>query len=117
MPSGASLSFNDPYQYQERIRPADVHIIPRTRGDFRATLSHMTLHQLTLQQGWQSLPAMARTTLHKSRSSIIFHSGTEPSSIKVDGIDLIPDGLVLAAPAEEHFIQTSSVLGESDVDS
>jgi AraC-like DNA-binding protein len=105
---GASLSFTEPYQYQERIRPAEVQIIPTTRGDFRATLCQIELHQVTLQHGWQSLPTVVRSTLHRSRSSIIFHTGAAQPSVRVDGIDLLPDVLALGAPGEEHFLQTSA---------
>lgn len=108
MPGGASLSFSEPYQYQERIRPAEVQIIPTARGDFQAKLSQMELHQLTLQQGWQSLPTVVRAALHRSRSSIMFHTGAAQPSIKVDGVDLLSDVLVLGAPGDEHFFQGAS---------
>ncbi|HEY7580462.1 MAG TPA: helix-turn-helix domain-containing protein [Acetobacteraceae bacterium] len=107
MPGSASLSFTDPYQYQERIRPAEVQIIATARGEFRAILSQVELHRLTLQCGWQSLPAMARAALHWSRSSIMFHTGTA-QPIRADGTDLDSDVLALGAPGEEHFFQTSS---------
>lgn len=108
MPKGASLTFTEPYQYQERIRPAEVQIIPTERGDFRATLAQTKLQQLTLQHGWQSLPTAVRTTLHSARSSIMFHVGTAKQSVRVDGLDLLPDVLAIGAPGEEHFLQISS---------
>jgi AraC-like DNA-binding protein len=108
MPQGAAFAFTEPYQYQERIRPAEVQIIPTARGNFRATVCQMGLQQLTLQQGWQSLPTAVRTTLHSARSSIMFHTGKVQPSVRVDGIDLLPDVLALGAPGEEHFLQMSS---------
>jgi AraC-like DNA-binding protein len=108
MPSGALLSFAEPYQYQERIRPAEVQIIPTARGDFRATLSQVDLHHLTLQRGWQSLPTVVRAALHRSRASIMFHTGGAQPAVRIDGIDLLPDILAQGAPGEEHFLQTSA---------
>src|SRR3954451_12391831 len=100
MPSTASLSFAEPYEYQERIRPAEVQIIPTARGNFRANLFQTQLHHLTLQQGWLSLPVSVRTALHKSRSSIMFHTGTAQTIIKADGIELSSDIIALGAPGE-----------------
>lgn len=108
MPSVALLSFTEPHQYEERIRPAEVRIIPTTRGDFRATLSQTELHQLTLQQGWQSLPTVVRTTTHRSRISIMFRRGAGQSLVRADGVDLLSDVVAMSAPGEEHFLQTSS---------
>jgi AraC-like DNA-binding protein len=107
MPDHASLSFTDPHEYQERIRPAEVQIIPTARGDFRATLSQTALLGLTLQRGWQSLPTAARATLDRSRASIIFHRGTTGAAHRVNGTDLMSDVFVVAAPGEEHFFQVA----------
>ncbi|MFO1027844.1 MAG: helix-turn-helix domain-containing protein [Acetobacteraceae bacterium] len=103
MLGGISLSFVEPHEYQERIRPANVQITPTTRGIFTATLAQFNLHHLTLQQGTQSLPTASRSELHKSRNAILFHAGPVGPGIKVDSSDLAPDSLVLGAPAEEHF--------------
>jgi len=108
MPSGTFLSFIEPHQYQERIRPAEAQIIPTARGKFRATLSQVNLHHLTLQQGWQNLPIMARSTLHQGRASIMFQTDSVQSTVRIDGIDLVPDVLALGAPGEEHFFQGRS---------
>lgn len=105
MPSGTFLSFVEPHQYQQRIRPADAQIIPTTRGKFRATLSQVNLHHLTLQHGWQNLPTVARSALHQGRASIMFLAGSVQSTVRIDGIDLVPDVLALGAPGEEHFFQ------------
>jgi AraC-like DNA-binding protein len=107
MHGGVSLNFTEPHKYQDRIRPAEVEIIPTARGDFRATLSQMDLSRLTLQHGWQSLPTVIRSALHRSRSSIMFHPGITQSVVRADGVDLLSDVLALGAPGEEHFFQTS----------
>ncbi len=106
MRGGASLNFTEPHEYQERIRPADVQIIPTARGSFQASLAQMDLQDLTLQHGWQSLPTVIRSGLHPSRSSIMFLTNAANPAIKVDSSDLAPDTLVLGAPGEEHFFQT-----------
>ena len=108
MQSGVVLSFTEPQEYQERIRPAEVQMIPTAGGEFRATLSQTNLHHLTLQHGWQSLPTMVRCELSKSRTSLMFQTGRAPAVMKADGVDLSPDVIGLGAPGEEHFIQTSS---------
>ncbi|MFO1027847.1 MAG: helix-turn-helix domain-containing protein [Acetobacteraceae bacterium] len=105
---GASLSFIEPCEYQERIRPAQVEITPTARGDFHATLSQLELHRLTLQHGWQSLPIVARCGLHQSRSTIFFHTGTPQTAAKVDGVNLEPGIFALCGQGEEHFLQTST---------
>jgi AraC-like DNA-binding protein len=108
MLGGASLTFTEPHQYQERIRPADAQIIPTERGNFKAVLSQMNLHHLTLQSGSLSLTTAVRAELHKSRTSIIFQTGTTPAIIKTDGIDLSSDLIAQGAPGEEHFLQIPS---------
>lgn len=100
-----SLSFTEPHQYQERIRPAEVRITPTARGKFDAVLSQFNLHHVTLQQGWESLPTAIRSELHKSRNAMMFHTAAAGPPIKVDGSDLASDTIVLGMPAEEHFFQ------------
>ncbi len=106
MPGSASLSFTEPHEYQERIRPAEVQIIPTARGEFRASLSQIDLQHLTLQHGSQSLPTVIRSALHRSRSSIMFLTDAVGPPIKVDSSDLTPDTVVLGTPGEEHFFRT-----------
>lgn len=105
---GASLSFSDPDQYQERIRPAEVEITPTAGGPFRATLSQLQLGALTVQHGWQSLPIVARCALDRTRNTIIFHSGTVKTSARVNGTDLVPEIFGLFGQGEEHFLHTSA---------
>ncbi len=106
MPGSVSLTFTDPQEYQERIRPAEVQIIPTARGAFRAALSQVDLGHLTVQHGTQSLPTVVRSALHRSRSSIMFLSGARAPPIGVDSSDLTADTLVLGMPGEEHFFRT-----------
>ncbi len=106
MPGSAFLRFTEPDEYQARIRPAEVQIIPTECGHFSALLSQIDLHHLTLQHGWQTLPTVIRTALHPSRGSIMFTASAAGPAIKVDSSELTPDALVLGAPGEEHFLQT-----------
>src|SRR3954469_22036632 len=108
MPNAVSLNFTEPYQYQERIRPAEVQIVPIARGEFRATLAQIDLPQLTIQHGWQSLPTVFRAGLHRSRSSVLFHTAPAQPIIRTGGIDLSADVLVQAAPGEEHVLQAAA---------
>src|SRR4051794_16842575 len=104
----ASFAFAEPHQYQEQIRPAEVQVTPTSRGTFRATLSQMELHHLTLQHGWQSLPTIIRSTLHRARGSLMFQTNAMQPMVRIDGIDLASDTLVLGAPGEEHTFQAPS---------
>ena len=103
----ASLTFNDPDHFQERIRPAEVELTPLAGGPFHATLSQTELGSLTLQHTWQSLPVIARCALHKSRNTIIFQTGTDHTGARVNGIDLTPHIFGLFCQGEEHFLHTS----------
>ncbi len=102
---GVSATFTEPHQYQEWIRPARTQIVPTARGAFRAALSNLTLHHLTVQQGTQSLPTAVRTELHPSRCTLMFHAAPTGAAFMADGFGLSPDTFVLAAPAEEHFLR------------
>jgi len=106
MAGSASLTFTEPHEYQERIRPAEVQIIPTARGTFRASLSQIDLGHLTVQHGTQTLPTVVRSTLHRSRSSIMFLTGATAPPIRVDSSDLTADTLVLGMPGEEHFFRS-----------
>ncbi len=50
---------------------------------------------------------MARCALHKSRSTIIFHTGAEQTSARVNATDLTPHLFALFGQGEEHFLHTS----------
>ena len=56
MPWSKVFNFSDPFQYQSSIRAADVELYPTTRGEFRAELTQINLHQLWMQRFDEKLP-------------------------------------------------------------
>jgi len=106
MPAAMSFRFTEPHEYQERIRPSEVQITALSRGTFQATLSQLGLQHLTLQNGWQSLPVLARCGVDPSRCSIIFQTATPQPAMRVNGFDVAPDVMVMSTPGEEHFIRS-----------
>lgn len=105
MPGGAVLNFIEPHQYQERIRPARLQIVPTERGTFQATLSQVELDRLTLQHGWQNLSLVARAALNLTRIAVIFHPDDNVPEFRADGVDQSPDLLLQVAPGDEHIFR------------
>jgi hypothetical protein len=79
MPWSKVLSFTDPFPYQAAIRAADVELYPTTRGEFRAELTQINLHQLWMQRFDEKLPGVFASRIKTGRRVIGFLTREQPA--------------------------------------
>jgi AraC-like DNA-binding protein len=75
MPQSRLLTFDDPYAYQAAVRAAEVELLVTDKGKFDAELVQIDLDRLWMQQGYDSLPRLARAANDPRRAAIDFVSG------------------------------------------
>jgi AraC-like DNA-binding protein len=98
MPQSSLLTFDDPYAYQAAVRAAEVEFLVTDKGKFDAELVQIDLDRLWMQQGYDSLPRLARTVNDPQRAAIEFGSGWGQAPSQYDGEEvssgeLVVDGL------------------------
>jgi AraC-like DNA-binding protein len=98
MPHSRLLAFDDPYAYQAAVRAAEVEVLVTDKGRFEAALVQIDLDHLWMQQGYDSLPRIARAANHPRRAAIEFASGWSHAPLQFDGKEvsageIIVDGL------------------------
>jgi len=107
MPSSTVRTFNDPYEYQSSIRASDVKIVVTEPGEFRAELTRIDLHRLWMQRSRISLPIVAHSVIHKSRSAILFPTNPEQTFMYQSGIELSYGDMVFNSLGGELHIRSS----------
>ena len=95
MPWSKVLSFNDPFQYQSSIRAADVELYPTTRGEFRAELTQINLHQLWMQRFDEKLPQVYAARVRPGRRVIGFLTTDQPG-MQHCGVEVSPRDIVVS---------------------
>ena len=98
MPQSRLLIFDDPYAYQAAVRAAEVEFLVTDKGKFDAELVQIDLDRLWMQQGYDSLPRLARCANDPQRAMIEFVSGWSQAPLQYDGEEvsagqLVVDGL------------------------
>lgn len=104
MPNSAVSTFADPYQFQSAVRASDVEVYLPNAGPYRAELTKIDLQRLWMQRGFQSLPYLARGSLHKDRAAIFFIADADPRIIRISGSGMGRDH-INALPLESEFYQ------------
>jgi AraC-like DNA-binding protein len=95
MPWSKVLSFTDPFPYQAAIRAADVELFPTARGEFRAELTQINLHQVWMQRFHEKLPQVFASKIKPGRRVIGFLTGEQPA-MQHCGMDLSPRDIVIS---------------------
>ena len=92
MPDSAVLTFTDADVYHAAVRNAQVEGVVTARGDFRAELTRVDLHQLWMLRGEESLARVHNVAIGK-RAAILFATDRNPPEY-IDGMEL-PQGEIL----------------------
>jgi AraC-like DNA-binding protein len=96
MPWSKVLSFTDPFPYQAAIRAADVELYPTTRGEFRAKLTQINLHQLWMQRFHEKLPQVQASKVRPGRRVIGFLTNAHQPTLQSCGRDISPYDIVVS---------------------
>jgi AraC-like DNA-binding protein len=96
MPWSKVLSFTDPFQYQSSIRAADVELYPTAKGQFRAELTQINLHQLWMQRFHEKLPQVYASKIKPGRQVIGFLTADHQPGMQHCGIELSPRDIVVS---------------------
>ena len=86
MPWSKVLSFSDPFLYQSSIRAADVELYPTARGEFRAELTQINLHQLWMQRFEEKLPQVYAGRIRPGRRVIGFLTADRQPELQHCGV-------------------------------
>jgi AraC-like DNA-binding protein len=73
-----TLTFTDPFPFQEAIRAADMEIIPTAKGEFRAELTQATLDKLWMQRLSENLPRVHKGAIKRGRRVFSFLTEDQP---------------------------------------
>jgi AraC-like DNA-binding protein len=107
MPNSAVLKLTDPYEYQAAIRDAeDLKCIVTARGDYRAELTLVSLHQLELQRGSISLPRIVSSAHTNEQCNFCFPTADQPS-VLFNGVEVTQSSIGFYAPGAEYFVRAS----------
>ena len=102
MRDSAMLRFGDPEHYQASIRAADVQIFPTTKGDFHAELTQVSLRQLWIQRGRESLPRVMFGATNADRAIIGFLTHSEQPAVQHCGIEVLPGNIIVNDSKSMH---------------
>jgi AraC-like DNA-binding protein len=101
------LAFSDPLAYQAAVRAADVEVLVKSRGDFRAELTRIDLDRLWIQRGYDSLPRIVHAANDPKRSPILFLDGVGQSSLLLSGLEVSAGEMVVYSSGSINHQQTS----------
>jgi AraC-like DNA-binding protein len=103
MPSGSTFLFDDPSPFQNAIRAAYADVVPTGKGEYKAELTQINLHQLWLQRGYEQLPRILDYTPTTDRAPIAFSGNSNRSIVHHDGRELSGGEIIITAPGSVHY--------------
>ena len=95
MPWSKVLNFTDPFPYQAAIRDADVELYPTTKGEFRAELTQINLHQLWMQRFHEKLPEVYASKIRPGRRVIGFLTAQRQPALQHCGMEVLPGDIIV----------------------
>src|SRR5215468_1020548 len=105
----AFRTFTDPDAYYAGIRGTHADGVLAARGDFRAELTTIELDRVSLQHARETLPRTAYSVVDASQFNIAFAADPR-QQIYVNGLELVPDAIVVFRAASEghnRFVSAS----------
>jgi AraC-like DNA-binding protein len=115
MPRSTVTTFADPSEFQEAIRSAEVEALVTARGAFRAELTHIDLHKLSIQRGRETLPRVGRGAMNADRAAIYFLIGADQEPGHHSGVEFSPGEIVINHAASTYHHVTSAFCRWGDV--
>jgi AraC-like DNA-binding protein len=108
-------TFTDPCAYQDAVRSAQVEVLITARGEFRAELTRIDLHKLSLQIGRETLPRVGRGATNARRTAIYFLIGMDQAVGVHCGAEFSPGEIVVNAAGSTYHHITSALSHWADV--
>src|SRR3954470_12954727 len=102
MPNSAVMQFSDPFEHQASIINSDNELLVTGRGDYRADLTRIQLHQLTMQRGRQMQSHVTTGVVSSSRRAIFFLDTVSQPALFHSGKQLEPDQILFFSPSAEY---------------
>jgi len=102
MPRSATFACDDPIAYQVALRGGAADVSITARGDFRAKLIQIDLHNLWMQSGWENLPRVIQATVSPKRTAIQFLADARQPALQHTGLEL-HNGAIVAVPPGSLF--------------
>lgn len=94
MPDSAVLTFTDPDAYHAALRTQAQFIVP-ARGNFRAELTRVDLHRLSVHRGEETLPRVANYVIDPKLYAIVFATNPSQPSAYISGLELSPTDIIV----------------------
>jgi AraC-like DNA-binding protein len=94
-PSIRTFAFTDPYSYQSTLRGAEIEVLVRAKGDFRAELTQIDLPRLWIQRGRETLPRIIRGAVSAGRAAISFVTAANQPESHQCGIVVTPGDVIV----------------------
>jgi AraC-like DNA-binding protein len=107
MLNSSILECQDPAEYQSAISGAeDLKCVITARGDYRAELTLIGLHQLELQRGSISLPRIVNSAHTGDQWSFCFPTADQPPTL-FNGAEVPQHSMAFYCPGAEYFVRAS----------
>jgi AraC-like DNA-binding protein len=111
MPSSTVHTFTDPDAYFAGIRSLQIEGVVLQRGEFRATSTHIDLHQLFMYRSRVNLPRVMKVTPSGTRAGIVFATDPGQPLMLINGIE-IADGQIARTGLDwERYLRSSAPCG------
>jgi len=110
----AFRTFTDPDAYYAAIRGTHADGVVTARGNFRADITTIELDRVSLQHARETLPRTAYSVVDPRWFNIAFATGPR-QQIYVNGLELLPDAIVVFRAASEGHNRFASATRWSSV--
>ncbi len=108
MPRSATFTCDDPIPWQEAVRAGDVALSITARGNFRASLLRIDLHNLWMQSGWENLPRVIQAAVSQKRTGIQFLADARQPALQLTSLDLHKGAIVALPPGSLYHIRSQN---------
>jgi len=95
MPASAVRAFTDPDAYHAALRYVQAQGIVTARGDFRAELTRIDLHLLSMCRGEETLPRIVDSAVDPKWYGIGFATNPSQPSLYLSGQELSPADIIV----------------------
>ena len=95
MPDSEVMTFTDPDAYLATFRYAQAQGVVTARGKFRAELTRVNLHRLSLHRCEETLPRVANSAVDPKRYAMAFAINPNQPPVYVSGLELSPADIVV----------------------